>query len=158
MEIYDLNPEFETAKKRALRILERMPRTKKQLRDKLVGDKRYSDEIIDMVIAYVEEYHYIDDRQYAVDYINNRKLTKGIRVLLYELRNKGIEEDILDELKEEFSDMDSTEAIRNLIRKKGIDPNNEDRKQRERLYRFLLSKGFSYSDISSVFSNIEEEY
>ena len=96
MDIYDFNPELEAAKKRAFRILERMPRTEKQLRDKLTGDGKYSEEVIETLVAYLKEYHYIDDRQYAVDYINGRKNSKGIRALLYELKNKGVGEDILE--------------------------------------------------------------
>lgn len=158
MDVYDFSPEFEAAKKRAFRILERMPRTKKQLKDKLVSDNKYSVDVIDKVIMYAEEYHFIDDRQYAIDYINNRKMQKGLPVLLFELKRKGIEESILEEAKEMFSDIDSYEAIRKLINKKGIDPNTDDIKQRDRLYRFLLSKGFSYSEITKVFFDIRNEY
>lgn len=158
MDIYEFNPELEAAKKRAFRILERMPRTVKQLREKLQKDQKYSDEIIETVIVYLKEYNYLDDMQFSVDYINGRKNNKGLKVLLYELRNKGVSEDIIEEVKEVFSDIETDAVIRRLISKKGIDPNTEDRKQREKLYRFLLSRGFSYSDISNVISDLKEEY
>lgn len=157
MGLFDIDAEFEAAKKRAFRVLERMPRTSKQLEDKLLKDEKYSEEKIKLVIEYMKSYRYIDDRQYAYDYINGRKNSKGIKVLLYELKNKGIPEDILEEMKEEFSDYDSSEAIKKLIIKKGIDPNSEDRKQREKLYRFLLSRGFNYSEISRAVSDLSEE-
>lgn len=158
MDIYEFSTEFEAAKNRAFRILERMPRTAEQLREKLRKDQKYSENTIENVIEYLKEYRYIDDRQYAADYINSRKNSKGIRALIYELKNKGVCEEILYEIKEEYSDSDSYTAIKRLIEKKGIDPNTEDRKQRERLYRFLISRGFSYSDISKVFSDFHEEY
>lgn len=158
MDIYEINPELDSAKKRAFRILERMPRTEKQLKDKLIGDGKYTEEIIDTVIAFLKEYHYLDDRQYSKDYINSRKNSKGLRVLFFELKNKGVSEGIISELKEEYSDMDTSVAIRKLIDKKGIDPKTEDRKQREKLYRFLLSRGFSYSDISNAVTELTEDY
>lgn len=158
MDIYEISPELDAAKKRAFRILERMPRTIKQLKDKLISDQKYSDEVIETVIDFLKEYHYVDDRQYSIDYINSRKNNKGIHVLLYELRNKGVDDMILEEMKEEFSDIDSSVSIKKLIEKKGIDPDTEDRKQRERLYRFLLSRGFSYNDIAKVIADIKEEY
>ena len=158
MDIYDFNPELEAAKKRSFRILERMPRTVKQMREKLQKDQKYSNEIIELVIEYLKEYHYLDDMQFSIDYINSRKNNKGLKVLLFELKNKGVCEDVLEEVKEEFSDMETDAVIRRLISKKGIDPNTEDRKQREKLYRFLLSRGFSYSDISNVISDLKEEY
>lgn len=158
MDIYDLNPELEAAKKRSFRILERMPRTVKQMREKLQKDQKYSNEIIELVIEYLKEYHYLDDMQFSIDYINSRKNNKGLKVLLYELKNKGVSEAALEEVKEEFSDIETDAVIRRLISKKGIDPNTEDRKQREKLYRFLLSRGFSYSDISNVISDLKEEY
>lgn len=158
MDIYEINPELESAKKRSFRILERMPRTEKQLREKLINDQKYSTEVIETVIEFLKEYHYVDDRRYSIDYINSKKNTKGIKVLLYELRNKGVDDGILEEMKEEFSDIDSSMVIKKLIEKKGINPETDDRKQRERLYRFLLSRGFSYSDISKVISDIRDEY
>lgn len=158
MNIYDFDPELENAKKRAFRILERMPRTEKQIREKLQNDQKYSVSVIELVIEYLKEYHYLDDRQYSVDYINSRKNNKGLKVLLYELRNKGVSDTVLEEMKEEFSDIETDAVIKRLISKKGIDPNSEDRKQKEKLYRFLLSRGFSYSDISNVISDLKEEY
>jgi len=154
MDIY--NSDYESAKKRAYRILERMPRTEKQLREKLIADNKYTLETIENVIKSLKEYRYIDDRQYSLDYVNARLCTKGLKVLLYELRNKGIDEGLLEEIKETFSDFDPSDCIRKLIIKKKIDPNTSDRKEKERLYRFLLSKGFSYSDISKVITSREE--
>ena len=158
MDIYEINPELDLAKKRAFRILERMPRTEKQLKDKLISDGKYSEEVIDTVILFLKEYRYLDDRQYSVDYINGRKNTKGLKALLYELKNKGVSDDILSELKEEYSDMDTSDAIKKLISKKGIDPSTKDKKEKEKLFRFLISRGFTYSDITKVLTDIREEY
>lgn len=156
MDIFDINAELDRAKKRAFRILERSPKTEKQLIDKLKADDKYSSEVITTVIAFLREYNYINDRQYAEDYINGRINSKGIRVLLFELKNKGISEQIIEELRDVYSGYDTGPAIEKLILKKGIDPKTEDRKERERLYRFLLSKGFSYSDVSKFFTNSYE--
>ena len=156
MGLYETDQELERAKKRALHILERMPRTEKQLRDKLKADDKYRDETIDAVIAYVREYHYIDDRQYALDYINHRKAAKSIHKLMYELKGKGIDDVILEECREEYRDEDTSSTIHALIRKKGIAPDTEDIKERAKLYRFLAGKGFSYEEIRKACSEYDE--
>lgn len=152
MSIFDIDQEFEAAKKRAFRILERMPRTKKQLEEKLTADKKYSNRTIEKLIEYLLSYGYLNDRQYSKDYINARKTTKGLKLLIYELKNKGVDDVILEELKEEFSDVDSTSVIKDLISKKGINPATCELKEKQKLYRYLVSKGFSYSDIMNVIS------
>ena len=58
------------AKHRALYLLERADRTEQELRSKL--EKTYEPEIVEEAIAYVRQYHYIDDKRYAVNYLGSR--------------------------------------------------------------------------------------
>ena len=139
--------QLSAAKRKALYLLERMPRTEKQLRDKLAEPGVYDNETIDSVIAYVKSYHYLDDESYARDYIEGRKAAKSLRALLYELRGKGIAESILDDCRKAYQEGDATEAICRLIQKKGIDPQTADAKDRAKLYRYLAGRGFSYEEI-----------
>ena len=61
------------AKLRAMNLLTKRPYTEKKLRQKLVEGK-YPEDIIDIALAYVKSYGYIDDEAYARDYISYRYL------------------------------------------------------------------------------------
>ena len=148
--------QLSAAKRKALYLLERMPRTEKQLRDKLAEPGVYDSETIDSVIAYVKSYHYLDDESYARDYIEGRKTAKSLWALLYELRGKGIAESILDDCREAYQEEDATEAICRLMQKKGIDPKTADAKERAKLYRYLSGRGFSYEEIRKACTALEE--
>ena len=64
------------AKLRAMNLLKNRSYTEKQLYDKLkAGD--YPEEIIEQALDYVRSYHYIDDRQYAEDYIEYHKESRS---------------------------------------------------------------------------------
>ena len=58
------------ARHRALHILERSDRTEQELRAKL--ERNYRAEAVEDAISYVKQYHYLDDRRYAVNYLNSR--------------------------------------------------------------------------------------
>ena len=71
------------AKLRAMNLLKNRSYTEKQLYDKLKsGD--YPEEIIEQALDYVRSYHYIDDRQYAEDYMQ-RHLRNGRSPILRRL-------------------------------------------------------------------------
>ena len=68
-----------------------------------------------------------------------------------ELRRKGVsQEDIDQAFSETEEDTDPRETIRELIRKKKRGEGPIDEKERNRLYGFLMRRGFSSSDILSV--------
>ena len=56
------------AKKRALHLLEKMDRTEKNLKDKLLQNG-YPNKLAEEAVAYVKSYHYVDDLRYAKNYI-----------------------------------------------------------------------------------------
>ena len=106
------------AKLRAMHLLNDMARTESQLRDKL-KQGGYPQEIIDMAIAYVKSFGYINDDAYIRGFIDSRKDKKSRREIYALLKQKGVDmnraEEILEEMYEEHSDQ---EAIRELLRKK----------------------------------------
>ena len=138
------------AKSRAMHLLEQGDRTKRGLQDKLVQNG-YPPEAVEAAIAYVESYHYIDDKRYAVNYIQNQRGKKGRARLMLELRNKGVsQEDIEQAFSETEEDMDTREAIRGLILKKRGTREAIGEKERQKLYGFLMRRGFAPSDILPV--------
>ncbi len=138
------------AKHRALYLLERADRTEQELRTKL--SKNYEPEIVEEAIAYVRQYHYIDDKRYAVHYLNSRgKVKSRLQVEQELLYKKGISREILEEASREAEAQDERELIRRWMAKKQIDPETATQEELRRFYLFLMRRGFQSEDILSEF-------
>lgn len=144
------------AKLRAMHLLQKMDRTKWELERKL-QESGYPQVVVKMALEYVESFHYIDDKRYAAMYIQSQKTKKGKARIKMELMRKGISAELIAEVfSETENEIDTREAIRSLIEKKCSYSEEMDEKEKRRLYGFLLRRGFSSSDILSVFREISE--
>lgn len=136
------------ARHRALHILERSDRTEQELRAKL--ERNYRAEAVEDAISYVKQYHYLDDRRYAVNYLNSRGRVKSRRQVEQELLyKKGISKEILEEARTEAEPQDEREQIRCWMEKKQIHPETADPNELRRFYLFLMRRGFRSEDILS---------
>ena len=145
------------AKLRALHLLEQGDRTKKDLEEKLLKNG-YPPEAAEAALAYVESFHYIDDKRYALSYIQNQSGRKGRARIQMELRRKGVPQEYIDQAFQEMEEETDTEAvIRELVQKKRRGQGPMDEKEKQRLYGFLLRRGFSTSDILCVLREFSED-
>lgn len=140
---------------RAMHILERTDKTEAQLRKKL-EESEYPKEAVESAIAYVTSYGYLDDRRYAKHYIEWKKKGKGKARLKMELVQKGISREIIEEVLESTDFGETREMIRQIILKKRKTNIPMNEKEKQRLYGFLMRKGFASSDILAVMR--EEEW
>ena len=140
---------------RAMHILERTDKTEAQLRRKL-EESEYPKEAVESAIAYVTSYGYLDDRRYAEHYIEWKKQGKGKARLKMELVQKGISREIIEEVLESTDFGETREMIRQIILKKRKTDIPMNEKEKQRIYGFLMRKGFSSSDILAVMR--EEEW
>ena len=137
------------ATKRAMHLLEKMDRTEYKLREKL-SEGGYPDEAIEDAIGYVKRYHYLDDERYARNYVFLAQDRKGRKKLSIELYQRGIKKELIDRILEEEYDADEEKQICQLLEKRGFDPKTCSEKERQKLYQFLLRRGFQSSDICKV--------
>ncbi len=137
------------AVKRAMHLLERQDRTEYQLREKL-SQNGYPGEAVEDAVAYVKGYRYLDDARYARAFIRIHQEKRSRMRLKTDLLGRGISRDIIEECMEEEFSCDEKEQIRELLEKKHFSADTADRKEREKMYRFLMRRGFRSSDISSV--------
>lgn len=140
---------------RAMHILERTDKTEAQLRKKL-EESEYPKEAVESAIAYVTSYGYLDDRRYAKHYIEWKKQGKGKARLKMELAQNGISREIIEEVLESTDFGETREMIRQIILKKRKTNIPMNEKEKQRLYGFLMRKGFASSDILAVMR--EEEW
>ena len=140
------------AKIRAMNLLKSMDRTEQEIRRKL-KQNFYPEVIIDIAVEYVRSYHYIDDERYIRRYIDWKKDSKSKRQIEMDLMKKGIKKEMISIVYDEVGEQDELILIRKLLDKKGYVSEEATGKEKQKIYRFLMQKGFKSSDIQQVMKN-----
>lgn len=144
------------ARLRSMNILKSFDKTEEELRRKL-QQGMYPKDIIDNAIEYVKSYGYIDDSRYVQNYITYKGRRKSKRMIEMELMGKGIDKDIITSIYEEVEENMDLKLIRKLVEKKRIDFATIDRMEYQKLYQFLMRKGFKSEDIRQVLEENSHE-
>jgi SOS response regulatory protein OraA/RecX len=146
---------------RAIRLLTFKWRSVAELRERLLEKNWTNEEIVETVIAKLEEYGYLDDAQFAKDFAASklRQKPQGKRVLRQKLVLKKVPRETadaaLEKVFEETPEADLVEtAIRKRVRLKGKPETREDVKK---FYDFLMRQGFSYDVVSSKMREISSQ-
>lgn len=142
---------YKRARERALYILDDAYKTKKQITDKLKSGL-YPAFIIDKVIEYLTEYDLINDYRYAMMYIDYKASSKSKRQIIQDLYTKGIVKSIIDAAFEE-SDFTDEDSLKKVIEKRISRYDLNEKKDVDRLYRYLVGKGYSYNDVKRALSD-----
>ena len=137
------------AKKRALHLLEKMDRTESDIRVKLKNNG-YPDDAIDAAIEYVESYNYINDERYAHTYVRNYCNSRSRKRIMQDLYRKGINKELINDAIDKEYNVDEEALIRMYMNKKGYSSDNVSVKDRDKMFRFLISKGFQYDDVQQL--------
>ena len=127
-------------------------KTKKDVYDCLIR-KGFSDEETSEVCDYIEEVGLVDDDLYVKFFVEDsfRIKNKGARKIVYELKQRGIDDDKIEEAIEEASDMEY-EALKEAYERKleATKSETDPYKRKNKIIRFLISRGFDYSDIKDI--------
>lgn len=137
------------AKKRAMHLLEKMDRTKADIRSKLRRNG-YPDEAINAAIEYIESYNYLNDERYAYMYVRNYCNSRSRNRIMQDLYRKGVDKDTINDAIESEYTVDEEELINMYIIKRGYDADNASMKDRDKMFRFLISKGFPLDEIQRL--------
>lgn len=132
------------AKKRALYLLQKMDRTESQLCRKL-KESGYPSESVACALDYVKSFHYIDDERYASAYIRCHQNQKSRMQLKIALQQKGVRADVIERALAESYEGEEETLVYKLLEKKHYDAEEMDRKEKYRIYQYLLRRGFSGS-------------
>lgn len=150
---YIVNTEvYAAAKSAAVKFLALKLRTSYEIRQKL-SQLGYDEDTAERVVENLTEINYINDYNYALKYIKEKtKLKpKSVKLLSMELAQKGISDDIIQNVSEEL-EIDENDVAYELLVKKYSKYAAFDEKQVLKMKTFLLNKGFSYSQISRALS------
>lgn len=117
-----------------------------------VYDLSKEDEI--RLLSHLQEYSYWDEQRYADSYVNGKFRIKnwGRQKIHQALLRKKVASEIIEKALSTIPENANLETIKRLAQRKSDSLSNEknDWTKRQKVLRFLLSKGFSYGDIAKV--------
>lgn len=144
----------ERAKEKALSYLSHRPRSKAEIRHYLT-QRDVSESVVDEVLARLERVDLVNDADFARFWIENRAKfrPRGRRMLRYELYQKGIADEIIDEALEGYDEAAAIDRVakKHARRLQHCDPETF----RRRLYGRLARRGFDYALIRDVIESPE---
>lgn len=129
----------------------------KKLRQFFVKHLLKDEFVIEKVIERLKELNYLNDSQYAKDYISDRIRFKPRSKFLLkrELSLKGISPEVSAEILDD-SGADEFEMAIQLLRKRGFfDSENLSQKEQAKYCRFLASKGFNKE---IIYKSLKSQY
>ena len=146
----EINPsllhDYPAALDRAVRLLAERPRSRKEISDRL-SSARFDEEVISLVLYKLEKENLLNDRDFAIQWVQSRSLKYGSSRIRGELRLKGIDDDtateVLESLSEEEQVMRATVFAVKKIRaqRSGDDP----QKIKQRITAAIVRRGFSWN-------------
>lgn len=128
---------------RCMNLLQSRAYTESKLRSKL-KEGGYPQESIDSALAYVKSYHYVDDLQFAKDYIVNQAGKKSKRVLEQDLIARGVSRDEIEaafaEAAEKGDGPDELALAQMWLAKKRYDPAQQILQRNGRWRLFCIAR------------------
>ncbi len=146
---------LEAGKQSAFRFLAHRPRSEWEIRRNLQG-KEYAPAIIDAVIVRLTELKLCDDWEFSRYWVRQREQFKPRSpfVLSQELRQKGVESEIIDEV---LNEVDVEASARNAAEKRVNRWQHLDEEEfRNKMSRYLAGRGFAYGVVRDVVRELWE--
>lgn len=143
--------EVKLAKQAVVNLLARKGYLSQELEKKLSA-KGFSPQAIDQAISSAKRGGYVDDAQELARFMRSEaRKGRGPQMTLFKLKQKQVPEEALQQIK---SDMFGSEhqVLQEWVKKKRIDSNFKDHKERHRCYAQLMRRGFSLEAIRAVFN------
>lgn len=142
----------------AVRLLGFRMRSVNELRGRL-KEKKFPDNLIDDVIDKLISMKYLDDKEFAIafanDKVNNKKI--GPIALRKEFVPHRLDQELIEiAIENVYKKYPVRELIKNHLAKKKVFSGSElDQRTKKRTIDLLTRKGFSWHDISTVFNELE---
>ena len=141
----------------ALKLVDYRARTEKEVRDKL-SKKGFESANIEDVVSRLRENRMLADGEFAESWVENRNQfhPRSQRLMKYELRNKGISEDQIEEaLKNSAGDDTLALMAGNKVSNRFKELDWQE--FQKRMMAYLLRKGFSYDVVIPTIKKVWRE-
>ena len=140
--------DFEKNLNRALRFLSIRQRSEKEIKEYLLK-KKVSELTLEKIIEKLKEFKFLNDEEFAKSWVETRNLIKPKpwRIIKYELKQKGISQDIIDNIgpDKETEEINDLKAAVKIAQKRLLRYNGFTREEIfQKLGRYLISKGFDW--------------
>lgn len=141
-------------KARAISYLSRREHSRVELARKLAPhvDPDHPDQL-DRVLDELQRDNWLSDQRFAQSLVHRRAPRKGAALVLQELRQHGLSDDQLTDIREELQATELQRATEVWNKKFGRPP--VDAKDYARQYRFLASRGFSARCLSQILGDLD---
>ena len=144
------------AAKYAMNLLIKRDYTAKELGDKLCR-AGYTDDTAGYALEYVTSFGYINDAGYARRYLETYSDRKSLRRMQADLRQKGISEEALSLALEEADCVEEKSVLHRYAEKKAASLDLAQDRDRQKFFRYLIGKGFSYGDAREALEELQTE-
>jgi len=141
----------------ALRFLSYRPRSEKEVRDYL-QKKGGPIGTTEGIISELKRQDLIDDRAFTEWWLEQRKTfrPRGKFALMMELKQKGIDEELIKDALERL--IDEASLVKRLIEKRAKNYKNLDQRSfRRKMIGFLARRGFNWPIIQKVLEEMKEK-
>ncbi|MBO5713370.1 MAG: regulatory protein RecX [Clostridia bacterium] len=142
LDAFVLDEEKNSAFNYVLNSLSKSLKTEKQVRIKLY-ERGYTYPIVKEVIEKLKSYGYLNDEQFVTKFVNTYSKTKGKRLIKTQLKLKGVSDSDIENV-DNIIENELNSAV--YVAEKYLKNKPNDIKTKQKCYRYLLSKGFSYED------------
>ena len=143
-----LESEKNTAFDKALTHISATQKTEKQVRD-FLSKKGYLPAVIDYVVEKLRSYDFLNDGEYAENYVGFAAKKKGGRLIRMELRGKGIDENDIDAALETIDEEQEIQTASEIL-EKYMRHKTRDKETLQKAYHYLMGKGFEYETIRAA--------
>lgn len=149
--------EIERATNRAVRLLAHRPRSRFEL-DSRLRRAGFRSDAVRAAVDRMVDLGYIDDRDFAAYWIENRQQhrPRGRRMIVRELREKGISPDVIDQVMDDAEIDEYPEALELARKRAGRMQDLERDVWRRRLAGFLQRRGYAMGVVWRVLDELEQ--
>lgn len=139
----------------AYRLLSFRARSEAEIRKRLQR-KGYEEEVVTQVTTRLRDIGFLNDEAFAQSWVDARGKTRGRRALAFELRQKGVANEVarqtLDERKDEDAEQEAAKSA--AVKKVGLRPADRSREAQAKLSAFLQRRGFAWNVIRPVLAEL----
>lgn len=150
---------YEIAFQKAIQFINYRPRSMEETRRRLI-EKGFSNEVVNITIEKLLEKGWLDDLSFAKQWIENRNTfrPRSDRLLVYELRLKGVAEDKINLALEKYGE-DENELAYQAGLKKAKQCQHETRFDfQKKVGGYLSRRGFVYSIVNPTVERLWKEF
>lgn len=137
---------------KAYRFLSYRPRSEKEMHDKLL--EKYDNNIVEETVKRLKEYNFLNDSDFAKIWVSERCNGRGKRALAFELKRKGIDNIIVEEVLSNIGTEDEYASALKLVKSRAKYNGLEKNEAYKKIAPFLSRRGYNYDVIKRVISDI----